>query len=746
MTGTWIGKNRSVGLWSNINTYVQTYTAVNDISTDEPWLKRWNELITVHKILKKKREYEFIAYVITGNPESTVEECLTTLFSFIPFLDQHIEITATNDNGNIQYTYHPESFQPKLQTDQTSDIPEDTNPFASLRDDEDKDEKDLDSILKSSDHDTDEERTNDPNDVYTQALTAATSTLQQLSDYTTPDHRSTMEDYITEIESLHKSALDNSKTKFDELTSNTESILQELHQTLSDDFKSACDKYYNEKLITFNSTIDRKLALLDKVINEKLTAATSKIHGLGKSVTPTRPKPTKPFSVQSPIRSSNTPVKPFGATKTDVTTPSIQNYFHQNLKFEHQADVYYLQDRDFLKNSPKIETPVSVEDGLTLYSQLQKNALIYNIFITPIDKIDIWDMAPNTVPTTCNLEIDDHHNFLQTYQRSAVAIYTKLQHTNFSSVPFFQQILNHERTSQDGYKVLYGMLCICHPKLVEKPRQNAPTLEPNGSLFTFIRKYTNYIESERIANRKYTDLEQLSFIMNVLESDGRFDKALHNLRLHKNMFEELSKTNVNAKFPPSLTLDILPYTIMKSFTTEEKNELFTDPNNNITPIVNVVTRRNNARPNNNPTPQRKRVNKTCQCCGISGHDIHNTGCDFAASMLLSNDFLKTHSHMKRKILQNFKSYQAQRLNNMMKKESLATRITRSAQEKRIGITPTVKLLIEAIADNIEDTEHTTSPQDDDVLDITDILADTNMDNDDPDNYHDTSDQLPTTSK
>ena len=86
-------------------------------------------------------------------------------------------------------------------------------------------------------------------------------------------------------------------------------------------------------------------------------------------------------------------------------------------------------------------------------------------------------MAPNTVPTTCNLEIDDIHNFNQTYQRSAVAIYTKLQNTTMSKVPFFKQIIEHERTSQDGYKVLYGMLCICHPKLVEKTKQEPPTLK-----------------------------------------------------------------------------------------------------------------------------------------------------------------------------------------------------------------------------------------------------------------------------
>ena len=205
--------------------------------------------------------------------------------------------------------------------------------------------------------------------------------------------------------------------------------------------------------------------------------------------------------------------------------------------------------------------------------------------------------------------------------------------------------------------------------------------------------------------------------------------------------------NPTAKFPPSLTLEILPYTIMKSYTTEEKNELFTDHSNETTtPVVNVFNRRTNTRSQSQITNQRQRLNKTCQCCGISGHDVKTTGCDFAASMLLCNDYLKKNPQMKRKILTNFNNYQSQRLTNMLKRETLAERITRSAQEKRIGITPTVKLLIEAIADNIEDTDNVEQTSDTDVLDITDIFTDTDMITDDTDNYHDTTEHLPTASE
>ena len=54
-------------------------------------------------------------------------------------------------------------------------------------------------------------------------------------------------------------------------------------------------------------------------------------------------------------------------------TPSIQQYFHQHsLKLEHQGDEYYLQDKDFVKTLPKIQSPTLVDDTLTIYSQLQK--------------------------------------------------------------------------------------------------------------------------------------------------------------------------------------------------------------------------------------------------------------------------------------------------------------------------------------------------------------------------------------
>ena len=225
--------------------------------------------------------------------------------------------------------------------------------------------------------------------------------------------------------------------------------------------------------------------------------------------------------------------------------------------------------------------------------------------------------------------------------------------------------------------------------------------------------------------------------MSALESDGRFEKALSNLRIHKNMYEELSKTSSQAKFPPSLTIEILPYTIMKSYTTEEKQELFTDVDT--IPVVRAFS--NNKRTFKNNRPHNNnclRIDTICTCCGISGHDVATTGCDYAASFLLTKDYLKRNPHMKRNIINNFKTYQSSKLNRMKtRKESISNRIKRSAQDKRIGISPTIKLFIEAIGDAFEEDDESSQPTD--IFDISDILSESNNNQDESDHFHDTTD-------
>lgn len=93
--------------------------------------------------------------------------------------------------------------------------------------------------------------------------------------------------------------------------------------------------------------------------------------------------------------------------------------------------------------------------------------------------------------------------------------------------------------------------------------------------------------------------------------------------------------------------------------------------------------------------------------------------------------------MKRNIINTFKTHQQTKLNKMKtRKGSISDRIKRSAQDKRIGISPTIKLFIEAIGDAFEEDDE--PDQINDVFDISDILTD-DIHQDESDGFHDTTD-------
>ena len=91
--------------------------------------------------------------------------------------------------------------------------------------------------------------------------------------------------------------------------------------------------------------------------------------------------------------------------------------------------------------------------------------------------------------------------------------------------------------------------------------------------------------------------------------------------------------------------------------------------------------------------------------------------------------------MKKQILPKFKSYQKNRLDASKTKQSLSKRIESAAQDKRIGLSPQVKLLIEAIGDTVESDLHETDDEPT-ILHLTDIVDTTTVDEE----FHETDDR------
>ena len=145
---------------------------------------------------------------------------------------------------------------------------------------------------------------------------------------------------------------------------------------------------------------------------------------------------------------------------------------------------------------------------------------------------------------------------------------------------------------------------------------------------------------------------KLTTVMGTIDKDSRFHKALEMLRMQKQLHLNMEKTGPT-QFPPALMLEQLPYTVMNFYKQDERVELFgndsttTDSDDNsITPTVNKFTHYNSKLPskhhNSLVTQQltRARLPKFCPSCGVYGHDVFTNGCDFTASWIKVQRFLK----------------------------------------------------------------------------------------------------------
>ena len=106
--------------------------------------------------------------------------------------------------------------------------------------------------------------------------------------------------------------------------------------------------------------------------------------------------------------------------------------------------------------------------------------------------------------------------------------------------------------------------------------------------------------------------------------------------------------NPKTPFPDSLKLETITKFYHESILHRQK-----------TSTIWNRTRQSNSKYNKHHTQRQtmQRIPGICECCGISGHDIRTTGYDFAASFILTNDFLRKNSNMKKQVLSKFKSYQ-----------------------------------------------------------------------------------------
>ena len=98
----WTGKGTAYKVWHDVNKYVESFTAENPHELEKPWFKTWYTHFHTNQIYNDTLPLQLAAFVITGDPHSTIHNCVLVLFQLIPQLEQHLIIQEVGrHNGNL---------------------------------------------------------------------------------------------------------------------------------------------------------------------------------------------------------------------------------------------------------------------------------------------------------------------------------------------------------------------------------------------------------------------------------------------------------------------------------------------------------------------------------------------------------------------------------------------------------------------------------------------------------------------
>ena len=101
-------------------------------------------------------------------------------------------------------------------------------------------------------------------------------------------------DYVTDLESANKSALEDYKTKLSSTTTAHDTNFRKINEDNFNTFRHNCDQYYNTKLHHFHTYIDQALHKLEHSVDKKISNLNDKIlqldHKLTNITTPHKPQ------------------------------------------------------------------------------------------------------------------------------------------------------------------------------------------------------------------------------------------------------------------------------------------------------------------------------------------------------------------------------------------------------------------------------------------------------------------------
>ena len=329
--------------------------------------------------------------------------------------------------------------------------------------------------------------------------------------------------------------------------------------------------------------------------------------------------------------------EPIVSTRQTTRNAQTTQPTADEMKNNGPSSYYINQFHKFFKGKVENENTL-----LTFYQQLHSQGPGYGIFL-----IDLKDIRPDI--DLCPSDVSHVAR-----EGMKIALYQRLQDVDCVHLEYVDAQNHIESYSgiSDGFAVLYQMLRMVHPYLMEGTKlYNAPKLSEANNLFQYAAMCRNYFLFQEIQNRIYTDKEQSElFLQNVDDPDYQAGRAQCITELGVATMDGTSTVRISNMRFANLPTTLQQYT--------NKLNLHSS-----SPIVRAL-RDSKLKHRNNPIPSRKSSYEPYQCigCGLWGHKV--TKCKTVPKIAIAMDYIHKKAKHVDKLVEEFK-----RINNKATKTS-----------------------------------------------------------------------------
>jgi hypothetical protein len=210
------------------------------------------------------------------------------------------------------------------------------------------------------------------------------------------------------------------------------------------------------------------------------------------------------------------------------------------------------------------------DELLTMYTLLVQVSRQYGIYITPSEKLYLWNISQNNIPPTFPLVVKDFENlqkYHDAYLTMSLSLATKLRESVKFHSKFVAAKIAITSYNNDGYTMLYHLIKNVHPRL-QRNKATKPKLPKfEGNINQYILRLKNWIvyQENRDQPHYYDPDEIADDFLSAIKMSPWESKLKKGIEYVETKMDRWKNLDDDTEFPTELSLAFIAHTFMTPY-------------------------------------------------------------------------------------------------------------------------------------------------------------------------------------